>query len=250
MCLELGRAHSVRRQGKSPKPGSELSSNAWPPTVPFSTDSLLTTLTHILFPLPVLKLSALPGMSVCPYLNGSPVEEALACTSSNGSPGTLSCLESKRRQGLPQACSEPVENTQYPPRDRHSEICSIHPHKGSTSKMLQIHRTLCKHRCTESRTQPVHKGYKPSSKAGLFPRQPRPSLESRSSLLRPPQPAPSNSQQLLQLPGNRRTCQPLRGQAHQRWADTDPNQWRPGRTGPLGGMPPWPQASSCGICTS
>ena len=83
----------------------------------FSTDSLLTTLTHILFPLPVLKLSALPGMSGYPYLNGSPVEEALACKSSNGSPRTLSRLESKLRQALLQARSKPVENTQYPPRD-------------------------------------------------------------------------------------------------------------------------------------
>lgn len=132
---------------------------------------------------------------------------------------------------------------------RHPEICSIHLYICPASKMLQIHRTHCKNGCTQPRTQRVHTDYKPSFKAGLIPRQPHPLLESRSrsSLFGPLQPAPSNSQPLLQLPGNRENLSA---------------PWRPGSP-EVGRLRPQsmearqgstqsflqPQARLCGICT-
>lgn len=55
-----------------------------------------------------------------------------------------------------------------------------------------------------------------------------------------PDPPSSGLSSLLLATANRscscqatgRTCQPLGGQAHQRWADSDPNQWRQGRAAP------------------
>lgn len=94
----------------------------------FSTDSLLTTLAYILFQLPVLRLSALPAVSVYPYLNGSFVEEPLLCKSSSGAPRAPSCLEPKLKQALLQACSNRGENTYCPPKDTDTQRYALSIH--------------------------------------------------------------------------------------------------------------------------
>lgn len=181
----------------------------------------LNTLAHIFFQLPVLRPSALPGVSVCQYLNGwLPVEEPLACKSSIGSPKSHSYLEPKFRQALLQACSKHSESTECPARD------TVHPHRGPASNMPHIHRMHLNTGAHSLSMQTTNPGQAspPTRPLPVLHADP-PSLGLPSLLL-----ATANSSCCCRATG--RTCQPLGGQSHQRWADTDPSRWRWGRMRP------------------